>query len=239
MIIVSAATPYETEWITGKLLRPRSFAMGKFTALRGSIGNVSVIIFHLGVGKANAAHGATLLLENLEPGLFLLIGCGGAYRRSGLYPGELAVATEEIFGEEGVMTPRGWRSMKYLGFPLLRHERKYFYNRFPLDKKTVSRAKKILRGYPLKAGPFVTVSEVTGTLEKADEMESRFSGICENMEGAPVAQLCRLYGAPFLEVRGISNIVTRRNRKEWNLPAAMRISQQAAEQIIANWRDNL
>lgn len=237
MIIVTAATPYETAWIAGKLTRPRSFSLGRFIAQRGRIGAASAMIFHTGVGKTNAAHGATLLLERFSPALFLMIGCGGAYKRSGLHPGGLAIATEEIFGDEGVITPRGWRSMNYLKLPLLRHGRQTFFNRFVLDRKTVAGAKKILRGYPLKSGPFVTVSEVTGTAEKAEEMENRFGGICENMEGAPAAQLCKLYGVPFLEIRGISNIVTRRNRREWNLAAAVKISQQAAEKIIVRWTE--
>jgi futalosine hydrolase len=239
MIIVTAATPFETSWISSQLVRPRCTTIGKFTALQGKFGTVPVLIFHSGVGKTNAAHGATLLLENFRPALILLIGCGGAYRSSGMVPGDLAIASEEIFGDEGVITPQGWRSTRYLKFPLLRKGKQSFYNKFPMDQKIVNKAIKILRGFMPTIGPFITISEITGTQEKADEMGKRFRGICENMEGAAVAQLCTLYGIPFLEIRGISNVVKQRNKKEWKLSAAARVSQEAAGEIIMHWEENL
>jgi futalosine hydrolase len=239
MIIVTAATPFETAWISGQLVCPRPTAIGKFTALLGQLGTEPILIFHSGIGKTNAAYGATLVLENFRPNLILLIGCGGAYRRSGLIPGDLAIASEEIFGDEGVITPRGWRSTKYLKLPLLRKGKQSFYNKFPIDRKIVNKAIKILQGFIFKTGPFVTISETTGTQEKADEMEKRFRGICENMEGAAVAQLCTLYNIPFLEIRGISNVVKQRNKKEWKLSTAARVSQEAAREIIMHWNKPL
>lgn len=235
MIAVTAATPFETALISGHLTHLRPVALGNFTAYRGRLAAVPVLIFHTGVGKTNSAHGITLLLEKFRPELLLLIGCGGAYRQSGLVPGDLAIASEEIFGDEGVITPHGWQSMRYLRLPLLRTGKHIFYNRFPADRGIVRRAKMILRAFHPRVGPFVTVSEVTGTDRRADEMERRFRGICENMEGAAVAQFCILYGIPFLEIRGISNIVKQRNKREWNLPAAARISQEAALKIILYW----
>jgi futalosine hydrolase len=239
MIIVTAATPFETAWISGRLVRPRPAPIGEFKAVEGKFGTVPVLIFHSGVGKTNAAHGSTLLLEKFRPALILLIGCGGAYRSSGMVPGGLAIASEEIFGDEGVITPRGWQSTKYMKLPLLRKGKQSFYNRFPMDRKIVNKAARILRGFMPRTGPFVTVSEVTGTDEKAVEMEKRFRGICENMEGAAVAQLCTLYDVPFLEIRGISNVVKQRNKKEWKLSAAARVSQEAAGEIIMRWEKTL
>lgn len=235
MIIVTAATPFETALLSGRLTQTRSVVIGRYTALKGRFGRVPVLILNTGVGKTNAAYAATLLLEQYTPKLLLLIGCGGAYKTSGLRTGDLAIATEEIFGDEGVITPQGWRSMRHLKLPLLREGERLFYNRFPLDQRLVRTAKQILRGFDHRTGAFVTVSEVTGTDKKADEMEKRFRGICENMEGAAVAQLCTLYGIPFLEIRGISNIVKQRNKKEWHLPAAARISQEAALKLIMDW----
>jgi futalosine hydrolase len=239
MIIVTAATPFETAWISSQLVRPRPVAVGKFTALRGRLGTVPVLVLHSGVGKTNAAHGATLLLEKFRPALVLLTGCGGAYRNSGMIPGDLAIASEEIFGDEGVITPQGWRSTQYMKLPLLRKGKQSFYNTFPMDRKMVNKATRILKGFMPQTGPFVTVSEVTGTQEKADEMEKRFRGICENMEGAAAAQICTLYGVPLLEIRGISNVVKQRDKREWKLSAAARVSQEAAREIILHWKEIL
>lgn len=237
MIILTSSMPFETAWLSSQLLYPRHIPVGKYTALQGYIYDSSVLIFHLGVGKTNAAHGTTLLLEKFSPLLLLLIGCGGAYRGSGLSPGDLAIANEEFFGDEGVITVRGWRSTQFLNLPLLRKGNQLYYNSFKIDPMILSKAEMLLNKFSPKSGPFVTVSEVSGTKEKADEMEERSKGICENMEGASVAQLCTLYEIPFLEIRGISNLVKERNRDEWNLSAATKISQEAAMEIIAQWRN--
>ena len=79
----------------------------------------------------------------------------------------------------------------------------------------------------LAVGPLVTVSTCSGTDQTAQVMAQRTGGICENMEGAAVAQICRLYQVPFLELRGISNRVGNRDLDRWDLPAAARIAQRA------------
>jgi futalosine hydrolase len=58
------------------------------------------------------------------------------------------------------------------------------------------------------------------------------------MEGAAVAQLCTLYDIPFLEIRGISNLVKQRNKKAWDVSSAALVSQEAAEELIAHWQAN-
>jgi futalosine hydrolase len=233
--IIMTATSSEGALLTAMLSCRREVRAGRFGALSGLLEGRRVLLFHAGVGKANAAHGATLLLENYSTDLMLMIGCGGAYRKSGLAPGSLAVAGSEIFGDEGAITPEGWKSMKELGFPLYVRGVKKFYNTISLDRRLVRKASKILSVFTPCSGPFVTVSEVSGTDERAAEMERRFSGICENMEGAPVAYLCALYDVPFLELRGISNIVKKRDRKEWDLESAMTVSQHAALKLIKEW----
>ena len=62
------------------------------------------------------------------------------------------------------------------------------------------------------AGPFVTSSTVTGTDEEARLMASAGARVAESMEGAAAAHVCALFGVPFLELRGISNVVGDRDR---------------------------
>lgn len=235
MIVLLSAMSFETAWISSQLTSPRHLPVGKYIALQGFFQEKPVILFNFGVGKTNAAAGTALLLDKISPSLVVLIGCAGAYSRSGLMPGELAMADEEIFGDEGVITPQGWRSMQFLNLPMLRKGEQVYYNSFKIDPKYLLAAQEILQKMKVKVGTFITVSEVSGTTQKAKEMEARFHGLCENMEGAAVAQLCTLYGLPFLEIRGVSNLVKERNKEEWNLPAAAQVSQQAASELITHW----
>lgn len=238
MILVASATPLENAIVREILEYPCATKVGILDGVMGYYESIPVVVFTTGVGKVNATYATTLLLEYFRPDLFLLIGCGGAYRTSGLGLRDVAIATKEIFGDEGVITPRGWRSMEYLDLPFLTVNERTFYNEIPLDAAVVRRARMILKKYRPRTGPFVTVSEVTGTLKKANEMERRFHGICENMEGAAAAAVCTMKAVPFLEIRGISNIVKRRDPKEWDLAGAARMSQMAAVEIISRWKSH-
>ena len=51
-------------------------------------------------------------------------------------------------------------------------------------------------------------------------MEERWGAVCENMEGAAAAHVSLLYGVPFAEARGISNIVEDRDRSRWDINTA-------------------
>ncbi|MCE5193973.1 MAG: hypothetical protein LLF28_00715, partial [Nitrospiraceae bacterium] len=79
---------------------------------------------------------------------------------------------------------------------------------------------KLLLPEKTKTGAFLTMSSITGTLKRAKELEKRFNVICENMEGAAIAQVCVIHGIPMLEIRGISNIVGDRDKNRWDIKKA-------------------
>ncbi len=89
----------------------------------------SIIFSHCGVGKVNAAHTATLMLENYDIDLLVLFGIAGAYVGAG-DTGDVVFAESENYGEEGVLTKDGWKPMEFTGFPLLKNKKEY-YNTFP------------------------------------------------------------------------------------------------------------
>jgi futalosine hydrolase len=55
------------------------------------------------------------------------------------------------------------------------------------------------------------------------------------MEGAAVAQVCETYGVPFLELRGVSNMVEDRNLDNWDLEGAGKMAQQALIALLRGW----
>jgi futalosine hydrolase len=68
-------------------------------------------------------------------------------------------------------------------------------------------------------------------------MARRTGGICENMEGAAVAQVCALHGVPFLEVRGISNHTGDRDLSRWDVRKGAEIAQWAIRDFFLSWND--
>lgn len=187
----------------------------------GKIGTHKIVHAASGIGKANASHTTTLLIEGFSPSLIINFGIGGAYPSSGLGTGDIAVAEREIYGDEGLWLKDGFHTIDSIDIPLLKKGRKQYFNEFMLDRKLIKKVMDSNRPVTnVKYGRFVTVSTCTGTSKRAKELEKRFNAICENMEGAAVAHICAIYGIPMLEIRGISNIVEDRDKDKWDIKTA-------------------
>jgi futalosine hydrolase len=241
MFAILAALPLETDLLRARLSPCEVRRCGRRDLLLGTLHGQRIALLHTGVGKSNAAAATTALLEHYPPSAILLTGCAGAYAGSGLAVGDLALASEEIFGDEGVITAEGFLDMAALGLPLTRVGEQSFFNRFPLDQALRSRALPLIEAATqaahrrLASGAFITVSSCSGTLHDGSLLGRRWGGLCENMEGAAVAQTCALYGVPLLEVRGISNLVEDRDLSRWDLRGAARLAQTAVESILSGW----
>ncbi len=222
-----APTPIETKEL-GTEISPMPAEKLKIIS-EGELHGKSIVFTHCGVGKVNAAHSATLMLENYNIDALILFGIAGAY--SGKV-GDVAVAESENYGEEGVLTQEGWTSMEVIS-PLLKNEKEYF-NTFPMDLNLLQLAVKSSKdmGFNVISGDFVTVSQCSGTIDSGETMKERFNGVCENMEGAAVAHICALYGIPMVEIRGISNIIEERALKKWNIPLAVQRCNKVVSEVV-------
>ncbi len=246
-IALATAVLAESEDVIRSLKDSEKLIVGRRQVYKGRLFGKSVVVVNTGVGKTNAAQAVTAMLENVEIETIIVGGCGGAYPSSRLGVGDIAVATEEIYGEEGVFIPDGWQSMEYIGVPLLEKRKKRYFNRFPLDKQMVEKAVETAKRLPafskgsskprILCGPFITVSQISGSREIGEQLCQRFQAICENMEGAATAHICTLYGIPFLEIRGISNMVEDRKPANWNKGIASKNMQVAILGMLKNWEE--
>lgn len=189
---------------------------------RGTLHGSPILAVIGGMGKVNAAHAVTVAVHSDEVARVVGFGVGGAYAGSELSVGDVAVATVEHYGDEGVETPDGWLSCEGIGIPLLQQSGTRLFNAFPVD---AGRADKIAtrlneRGVKARRGPFVTVSCCSGTTARGGELARRFGAICESMEGAAYAHIAARYELPYLGVRGISNLVEDRDFTRWRLHEA-------------------
>jgi len=240
MIALLAAVPEETVLIRELLEDPGRESVNGLAMLTGRVYGQDVCLTHGGIGKAAAAAAAITLLQYCQPAALLLFGCGGAYPRSGLEIGDLALADTEIFGDEGVATADGFADFAAMRLPMRQGDEPLF-NTWPTDRPLRELAQPTLfekaaeQGAKLATGAFVTVSTCTGTTSRAIELEQRTGGICENMEGAAGALACRQLAVPLLETRGISNLVEDRDTGRWDLAAGMTVAQQAVISLLKKW----
>src|SRR5208283_5128570 len=130
-IIVS--TPGEADLLLRNLDAKRTLTHQHKSFFSGLLnGKMKAVICICGVGKANAAHGTTLLLERFGPDHVYNIGVAGAYPGSGLRLGDVVIAENEFYGDEGIRTESGFHSIEALGLPLLSVGGTEYYNKFPM-----------------------------------------------------------------------------------------------------------
>jgi len=73
-----------------------------------------------------------------------------------------------------------------------------------------------------RIGNAVTVSTVTQTRARADELAARFEAELEAMEGFAVLRAAALASVPAIELRGVSNVVGPREESGWDFDAGAR-----------------
>ncbi|MCD6525378.1 MAG: futalosine hydrolase [Desulfuromonas sp.] len=233
MILVLTAVDKENQLLRANLTQPTTEQYGHLNVTHGQLADHALAIASCGVGKTAAAATAAVLINHVKPELVAMVGCAGAYPGSNLVIGDLAVASEEIHGDEGVATTDDFLDMEQLGFTTVCCGEQCFYNRFPVTQPLSQQLYSALQPFAdqqqrvLGYGPFVTVSSCSGSLALGQQRRQRTAGLIENMEGAAVAQVCTQYQRPFFELRAISNLVEDRNMDHWDLPLAMLTAQQA------------
>jgi futalosine hydrolase len=179
-------------------------------ALHGIAGTEIVVA---GIGRTNAAAAVTQAIVERGPfSAAISIGIAGALPDSGLELGDIAVASESVYVEEGLETPEGFGDMRTLGFPLGDFEG----NRVPADDSLLAMCSALGR-----VGPIATVATCSGTDRLAREVVRRTGAIAEAMEGAAVLHAARRLGVAAIEIRAISNTTGDRPTQRWEIAKAL------------------
>lgn len=170
----------------------------------------------VGVGPLEAAVNLTAYLAVTDiAGIsgVVTVGVGGAYLNCGLDLLDICLAESEVLGDLGICLDSGIDELA-ADLPLKK--------RFDLGNDLLGRAIGILTANDIECqqGGFVTVSCVSGTAERGNYLKGKYKAICENMEGAAVARVCKQYKVSCLELRVISNLVEDRDLSRWRLKDA-------------------
>lgn len=236
MLALLSSMSFESALIRSSMKKVRPCEIAGKVFCYGWLKGLDALLVNTGIGRVNAAHSATCIAENFPVSHVINFGAGGAYPGSGLKNGDVAIASNEISGDEGVVDSEGWSSLRKIGIPLVEADGKKYFNEFPLMVPSFfdnEKLKKKKRDYMTKTGNFVTVSACTGTQKRARELEKRFNALCENMEGSAIAHICAIYKLPMFEIRGISNIAGIRDKSKWDLKLASENCQKTVLEIIS------
>lgn len=193
LIAIFSPTKLECELILETLHNCKHLNIHGLTSYKGKLNNVSVLLSITGVGKINSAIASTLVLNHFKASKVMIIGVAGAYPSSKLSVGDIVFCEKEIDAEKGVLINCKHSDDSFI-----------FMSNEEIDMQIPKAFKSFRKGI------FLTVDCCSGNLQRAKFLEKRFNAICENMEGASIAKVAKLFGIPATELRAISNIITDR-----------------------------
>ncbi len=189
---------------------------------------VRVVVSGVGAVAAALATWRTLSSQPPQQPFELVVSAGiaGAYPASGLVPGDLAVSSQIIQADLGAEDGPQFLNLAALGLSVLPTREQF--GSFGVWEHSGALAQHLNAAF----GPMLTLNTVTGTGERAAQLEQRFPGaLTEGMEGAGVAHAALLAGIPALEIRGISNLVGPRDRSSWRLPEALSATYRGVAEV--------
>jgi futalosine hydrolase len=160
-----------------------------------------------GIGMVATAVACARALTKTSYDLAIDVGICGAFDRS-LPPGSVVHVTEDRIAELGAEDGDGFLTMADLQLPA--EER--FVNVAPPTNAALAM---------LPAVRGITVNTVHGNPSSIDAIVARCRPQVETMEGAAFMSACLAAGAPFAQVRAVSNFVERRNRDAWRMADAI------------------
>lgn len=196
-----------TEQERGALLRDVQIApvrIGPYDGCRTATSEVLVC----GIGPAAAAATTATALALGSYDVVLSVGIAGAFRGTAAV-GDTLVATELVAADLGADSPTGFLSLGALGWQ---------DDTVPVESTWLQAVLSQLG--EVVTGPLLTVSTVTGTRARADELAARHGAVGEAMEGWGALVAAAPHGVPVVEVRTVSNLIGDRDPLAWDITTA-------------------
>ena len=161
----------------------------------GRLGDNELVLHQCGIGKVNAAIGASEMIRRYNPDLMVSTGCAGG-GRTDMEVMDIVASTELAYhdvycGEAMGKTVYG----QVQGMPA----------RYTSPSELVEKAKSV--SPRVHAGLIVTGDWFVDSKDTMREIVSHFpEAAAVDMESAAIAQTCHIYGIPFISFRVISDI---------------------------------
>ena len=196
-IVIAAATPAE--------IKP----FVDWHAVAGNKSGHKIEVLITGVGVLTATFSLTRKMLERRPDMVVQAGIAGSFDDA-LPIGAVVLVNEEIVGDYGVSEKGVWKDIFDLGL--------MGKDEFPLNNGKLPNpyAKKLNKfGWPSVSS--LTVNEIITLPEKHSEIIRKYNPRIESMEGAALHYCCLQLNIPFLQLRGISNKATERDKKNWKI----------------------
>lgn len=193
--IIGALAP-EVDKINDLLSEKTSVTVSGQEFTLGILGKNRVVTAICGMGKVFSAVCAQIMISSFSPSLVINVGAAGTVSEL-LHIGDFAVA-DKLVQHDMDVSPLGYKKGEIA-------EMSTVY--FECSKEAVDGLCKCAEKLSLKAIPctVATGDVFVCTTEKRLQINSEFGALAAEMEGASIAQVCKMHGVPCTVLRAISD----------------------------------
>ena len=195
---IMGAINLEIETLRSKMSEVEEVAYGKFLFYKGILANKNVVLVKTGVGKVNSSLCATLLVTLFNVEKLIFTGMAGGLDKD-LKMGDIVVS-KDLIQHDVDITLCGKKPGEISIYE------DYI---FKANDNLINLAEKAaIKGFgkeKVSVGRILTGDQFIGSEKKAGWLKDTFNGICVEMEGAAVAQVCQSLNIHYVIIRSISD----------------------------------
>lgn len=190
---IMTAMNSEFEQLAKNLNNKAESKAGPFTCISGEAGGNEIILLQCGIGKVNAAAGAIELIHTFAPDAMISTGVAGGI--------DVQVGVMDVVVSREIVYHDVWCGMgnvlgQIQGMPA----------RFTANEALLQCALNLDTPTRIHDGLICCGDQFITDRAELDKIKSNFpEGLAVDMESASIAQVCHLYGVPFLSFRIISD----------------------------------
>ena len=166
--------------------------------IKGKINNVEIVLVEAGIGKVNAARTTQILIDTFKIDAIINVGSAGSANDE-LDIGDIVIGKKIVQHDFDITAfghPKGYISNvgQYMESDYILIEKM---------EKTISKLQD--NQFNIKIGTIASGDIFCTELKMKEKIKTKFNADAIEMEGAAIAQVCKLDNIPFIVIRSISD----------------------------------
>lgn len=195
---IIGAMDEEVDSLKGAMKNAKTTIAGGMEFYEGTLDGEQVVIVKCGIGKVNAGSCAQLLISVFHVDRIINTGVAGSLDAS-IDIGDIVVSTDAV-QHDFDLTPIGYAPGQLDGM-----EKAALLADEDMRKSAVKAVKECAPEVQVFEGRVCTGDQFIASDEKKKAITGEFGGLCCEMEGGAIAQICSQSGVPFVIIRAISD----------------------------------
>jgi futalosine hydrolase len=173
--------------------------------------NIDILI--TGIGLTAATYHLAKQINLKRPDLVIQAGVAGCFTKQ-IPLGSVVVVKKEAIADQSVIELEKLKTL--FDLELVPQDQFPFTNGWLENNNN-----NLLESTKLKKVKAVSVNEITTSEQKVKFYQEAFRPVIESMEGAALHYTCLMEKIPFIQLRSISNYITERDKKKWDMKTSI------------------